>query len=107
MKNSLVYGHNSKDQVEVKQMLEPILDLQFAEHETADEQPYYFAGQISGERFCIYLNYNDSDNYWNYPEHQQYKILLLINETTRAVPLQKMLAEKIPELVLLEVYEEC
>ncbi|MBF0492892.1 MAG: hypothetical protein HQM15_08940 [Deltaproteobacteria bacterium] len=103
MEKSLVFGIKNYEQDDIKNILEKVLSIKFNEH-SSEEQDYLFAGDDNAENFVIHHNYNDE--YWDYPNHKECKIILIINVTSRYEYLQKLLTEKIPELVLLEVFEE-
>ena len=106
MKHSLVFGIKINKIEELKNILESTLSLKFGLHTSGDEQDYLFAGDDETENFVIHFNYNDSEQEWDYPEHKEYKTIFIINNTARSQLLQKLLTKKVPELTLLEIYED-
>ncbi len=106
MKKTLTFGAIEENLNILKEKLELIFKIKFAIHSDVDDQDYFFYGDLANEHFEISSNYNEAYKHWVIPQHTSYKTLFSIIDTIRGKELQKLLAEEIPELVLLEEFEE-
>ncbi|TKC79202.1 hypothetical protein FAZ69_30540 [Trinickia terrae] len=97
-----LYGFSSADIDKAKSILETALGIRFVAHSGSYHGDRYFIfGDDEGEHFVLKQNvdpFDDEPAEMDYPEHP---ILLYVNDTSRSVDLQKIIAKKAEGFVLL------
>jgi len=96
MKSYLTYGLSTQSREDLIQQLNSAFGIEFTAHESAYRGVYHRSGPTGQEHFLLQPNYLTHEDEWIEEKHQEFPLLLYVNETTRPDEIDRLLQRAIP-----------
>lgn len=96
-----LYGYRNQNLEAIRLALQHALGVKLQAHESSFIGEYFRLQNSVGEEFQLQRNFDPYEEEWAEDDFPDMHILLYINNTERAEELERLIAERIPELFLL------
>ena len=102
MKSYLTYGLSTHSLEDIRRRLNSVFGIELVAHDSTYRGAYYRFGPMGQEHFILQPNHLAHEDEWIDEDHQEFPLLLYVNETTRPDEIDRLMRREFPLVAKLK-----